>query len=195
MNTASPAAARRRQWAYVLLALVVLLVIASALTWRFRISVAEMAAEQSLRLMGLDGIAFDIAEAETDRVQLENLRIGDNGPSAKAATLTFSPGGLMNGELRALDKALEDANEGTGLAVKTLSNFAYDEISIRINDIEAEELRLDIKTSGRSVELYGGLPFEFNIKVKGPIRQIIQENLARPQLPPDVQGLIERSRR
>lgn len=102
---------------------------------------------------------------------------------------------MLKYKLHALDKALEDANEGTGLAVKTLSNFAYDEISIRINEIEAEELRLDIKTSGRSVELYGGLPFEFNIKVEGPIRQAIQENLAPPQLPPDVQDLIERSRR
>jgi hypothetical protein len=102
MNIAQPAATRRRRWPYVLLALVVLLVIAAALTWRFRISVAEMAAEQSLRFMGLDGIAFDIAEVEADRVRLENLRIGDNGPRAEAATLTFSPGGLMNGELRAL---------------------------------------------------------------------------------------------
>lgn len=108
---------------------------------------------------------------------------------------TGAKGGVLKYKPRALDKALEDANEGTGLAVKALSNFAYDEISIRINEIEAEELRLDIKISGKSVELYGGLPFEFNIKVEGPIRQIIQENLAPPQLPPDVQDLIERSRR
>jgi hypothetical protein len=94
----------------------------------------------------------------------------------------------------ALDKALEGANESTGLAVKALPNFAYDEISIRINKIEAEELRLHIKISGKNVELYSGLPFEFNIKVKVPIRQLIQENLAPPQLPPDVQDLIEQSR-
>jgi|GEM_PF-2065739 len=108
---------------------------------------------------------------------------------------TGAKGGVLKYKPRALDKALEDANEGTGLAVKALSNFAYDEISIRINEIEAEDLRLDIKISGKSVELYGGLPFEFNIKVEGPIRQIIQENLAPPQLPPDVEDLIERSRR
>jgi len=108
---------------------------------------------------------------------------------------TGAKGGVLKYKPRALDKTLEDANEGTGLAVKALSNFAYDEISIRINEIEAQELRLDIKISGKSVELYGGLPFEFNIKVEGPIRQIIQENLAPPQLPPDLQDLIERSRR
>lgn len=108
---------------------------------------------------------------------------------------TGAKGGLLRYKPRAVDKALEDANEGTGLAIKALSNFAYDEISIRINEIEAEDLRLDIKISGRSVELYGGLPFEFNIKVEGPIRQIIQENLAPPQLPPDVQDLIDQQSR
>ena len=108
---------------------------------------------------------------------------------------TGATGGVLKYKPRAVDKALKNANEGAGLAVKALSNFAYDEISIRINEIEAEDLRLDIKITGKSVELYGGLPFEFNIKVEGPIRQIIQENLAPPQLPPDVQNLIERSQR
>lgn len=108
---------------------------------------------------------------------------------------TGASGGVLKYKPRALDKALEDANESTGLAVKALSNFAYDEISIRINEIEAEDLRLDIKISGKSLDLYGGLPFEFNIKVEGPIRQIIQENLAPPQLPPEIQDLIEQSRK
>lgn len=108
---------------------------------------------------------------------------------------TAAGGGVLKYKPRAVDKALEGANEGTGIAVKALSNFAYDEISIRINEIEAEELRLDIKISGKSIDLYGGVPFEFNIKIEGPIRQIIQDNLAPPQLPPDIQSLIEQSRK
>jgi hypothetical protein len=139
MNTASPAAARRRRWPYVLLALVVLLVIAAALTWRFRISLAEMAAEQSLRLIGLDGIAFDIAEVEADRVRLENLRIGDNGPSAEAATLTFSPGGLMNGELRPLSLVqpsitiIEDADGAMSI-----------QADMQVSGLEAPAVSVDI---------------------------------------------------
>ena len=66
---------------------------------------------------------------------------------------TSVKGGVLKYKPRALDKALEDANEGTGLAVKALSDFAYGGISFRSNEIEAEDLRLDIKVSSKSVEL------------------------------------------
>jgi len=88
-------------------------------------------AEQSLRFMSLDGIAFDIAEVEADRVRLENLRFGDKGPRAEAATLTFSPNGLMNGELRALRflqptiTIVEDANDA--MSIVGIPNFGSDD--------------------------------------------------------------------
>lgn len=107
---------------------------------------------------------------------------------------TGAGGGRLRYRPREIDKALSENDRSSKLAIQALSNFAYDEISIQINELEAEELRLDIHIAGTSLDLYDGVPFEFNIVVEGPLRQIIQENLAPPELPPEVLQLLERNR-
>lgn len=107
---------------------------------------------------------------------------------------TVAGGGRLKYRPREFDKALEDVDRSTSLALKALANFAYDEISIRINEIDAEELRLEIFISGKSLDVFGGLPVQFNIVIEGPLRQIIRENLTPPELPPEIRELIDQSK-
>lgn len=100
---------------------------------------------------------------------------------------TGPEGGNLRYRPRAVDKALGDVDRSSRLALKALSNFAYDVISIEINEVEDEELRLDIHIAGKSIDLYEGVPFEFNIVIEGPIRQLLEENLA----PIDVSRQVE----
>lgn len=104
---------------------------------------------------------------------------------------TASGGGELRYRPKAIDTALSEVDRSSELALKAISHFAYDEISIRINEIAGEELRLDIFIGGRSLDLFEGVPFEFNIAIEGPIRQIIQDSLSPVDLPAEVQELID----
>lgn len=104
---------------------------------------------------------------------------------------TADGGGALRYKPQAIDTALSEVDRSSELALKAIANFAYDEISIRINEVDAEELRLDIFIGGRSVDLFEGVPFEFNIVIEGPIRQIIKESLSPIELPNDVQDLLD----
>ncbi len=101
-------------------------------------------------------------------------------------------GGNLRYRPREVDTALSDVDRSSKLALKALSNFAYDVISIEINEVEDEELRLDIHIAGTSVDLYEGVPFEFNIVIEGPIRQLLEENLAPVDLSRELQDLTGR---
>jgi len=107
---------------------------------------------------------------------------------------TSAGGGRLVYKPRDIDEALKKADRSTRLAIQALANFAYDEISIRINELEGEEMRLDIFIKGKSVDVFGGLPMEFNIVIEGPLRQIIEENVAPPEFDPDVKEQIDRTR-
>jgi len=107
---------------------------------------------------------------------------------------TGAGGGRLVYKPREIDAALKEADRSSRLALEALANFAYEIITIRINETEAEELRLDIFIKGKSLDVFGGLPIEFNIVIEGPIRQIIEENLAPPELPPNLQEIVDQGR-
>ncbi|MGZ0187623.1 MAG: intermembrane phospholipid transport protein YdbH family protein, partial [Alphaproteobacteria bacterium] len=107
---------------------------------------------------------------------------------------TSSGGGVLQYRPKGIDEALKKADRSTSLAIRALANFAYEEISVRINEVEAEEVRLDIFIKGKSLDVFDGVPFEFNIVIEGPLRQIVQESLAAPVLPPDIQDLVDRGK-
>ncbi len=118
-----------------------------------------------------------------------NLRMNDG------LLRTGEGGGRLQYRPREIDEALKEVDRSASLAIRALANFVYDEITIRINEIENEELRLDIFINGKSVDVFGGVPFQFNIVIEGPIRQIIEDNLAPIELPPDVTDLLQRGER
>jgi hypothetical protein len=107
---------------------------------------------------------------------------------------TSSGGGVLQYRPKEINEALKKADRSTGLAIRVLANFAYEEISVRINEVEAEEVRLDIFIKGKSLDVFDGVSFEFNIVIEGPLRQIIQESLAAPVLPPEIQDLVDRGK-
>lgn len=158
----------------------------------------QQSIEATLEVAGID-LSSILAFAEFGELSATGQLEGRLPLSYKNGELRINDGLIQTagggGELRyrpqAIDTALSEVDRSSELALKAIAHFAYDEISIRINEVDAEELRLDIKISGKSLELFEGVPFEFNVKIEGPIRQIIQESLAPIELPEDVQELLD----
>ncbi len=119
------------------------------------------------------------------------LRYANGELRVEGGLLETVGGGVLKYRPRALDEALKSADRSTGIAIRALANFAYETIRIHINEIEAEQLRLEIFIKGKSLDVFGGLPIEFNIVIEGPIRQIIQDSFAAPELPPEFKALIK----
>ncbi|MGZ0187624.1 MAG: hypothetical protein ACKVH0_06405, partial [Alphaproteobacteria bacterium] len=94
-------APRRRRWPYILLALLLILGIGLGLAWRYRLQVAEQAATMALGVLGLgNDVSFRITDIEPDRIRVEDLRYGEDGPTALAAEIIFAPGALARGHLK-----------------------------------------------------------------------------------------------
>lgn len=107
---------------------------------------------------------------------------------------TAAGGGVIRYKPAQIDEALSAVDRSSELALKAISNFAYNKFSIGINENDSEEIRLDIFMSGNSVDLFEGVPFEFNIVIEGPLRQIIQDSVGTIDLPEGVQELIDNGR-
>lgn len=107
---------------------------------------------------------------------------------------TAPGGGVIRYKPAEIDEALSAVDRSSELALKAISHFAYDKFSIGINENDSEEIRLDIFMSGKSLDLFEGVPFEFNIVIEGPLRQIIQDSVGTIDLPEGVQELINSGR-
>ncbi len=92
-------------------------------------------------------------------------------------------GGILRYKPKDIGPALQEAEFSTGLFLQAVENFYYDKVRVTLDEGEAEDLVLGFRLEGKNPDLYGGAPFELNVNLTGPLRELLDRGIKTYKLP------------
>ncbi|MCB9928580.1 MAG: YdbH domain-containing protein [Alphaproteobacteria bacterium] len=153
-----------------------------------RLNTETLSFDTVLEIDGID-LSQALRFAEFGEFRAEGVLAGripivarDGEMLVRGARLETTKPGRIRYTPIAVDHALKQANEATDLVVQALKDFRYDRFAIDLDEQDAEELTIGLHFSGRSARpltrdgiTLDPLPIEINIKLEGPMRQILND--------------------
>lgn len=92
-------------------------------------------------------------------------------------------GGILQYKPKDIGPALKEAEFSTGLFLQAVENFHYDTVQVTLDEGEAEDLVLGFHLTGNNPDLYAGAPFELNVNLSGPLRELLDRGIKTYKLP------------
>ncbi len=112
-------------------------------------------------------------------ITLEKGEVAVRGAKLK----TGGDGGVLTYKPKDIGPALREAEFSTGLFLQAVENFHYETVEVTLDEGEAEDLVLGLHLQGNNPDLYGGAPFELNVKLEGPLRALLDRGIRTYKLP------------
>ena len=109
----------------------------------------------------------------------------ENGEVAVRGGLLTSGegGGILRYRPKDIGPALQKAEFSTGLFLQAVENFHYEKVRVTLDEGDAEDMVLGFHLEGKNPDLYGGAPFELNVNLTGPLRQLLDRGIKTYKLP------------
>lgn len=105
--------------------------------------------------------------------------------------LETSGPGILRYKSEALSGDFVEGNQGLGLFLQAVENFAYDSIRIDLDGQSGEQIEIALHIDGKNPDLYGGTPFELNLTVTGRLDEIFRKSLETFRIPETLRERIE----
>ncbi|GEM_PF-5421238 len=99
--------------------------------------------------------------------------------------------GILRYKSEAFSGDFVASNQGLGLFLQAVENFAYDSIRIDLDGQSGDQIEIALHIDGKNPDLYGGTPFELNLSVSGRLDEIFRRSLETFRVPDAVRERIQ----